>query len=139
MTAMRVVLAVLGLAALVAACTDGTSRESGSPAAGPAGSVPAASGPPAGSFDPIVAALVAPVVADAATRLMVDPAAVTLVSIDAVTWNDGSLGCPKPGEMYTQALVDGHRIVVAAAGTTLDYRVTGPGAFRICENASPEP
>jgi hypothetical protein len=101
--------------------------------------VPAASGPPAGSFDPIVAALVAPVVADAATRLMVAPAAVTLVSIDAVTWNDGSLGCPKPGEMYTQALVDGHRIVVAAAGTTLDYRVTGPGAFRICENASPEP
>jgi hypothetical protein len=41
--------------------------------------------------------------------------------------------------MYTQALVDGHRILVAAAGTTLDSRVTGPGAFRICENASPEP
>jgi hypothetical protein len=139
MTAMRVVLAVLGLTALVAACTDGTTRESGSTAAGPAGSGPVASGPPAGSLDPIVAALVDPVVADAATRLAVDPAAVTLVSIDAVTWNDGSLGCPKPGEMYTQALVDGHRIVVAAAGATLDYRVTGPGAFRICENASPEP
>ena len=139
MTAMRVVLAVLGLAALVAACSDRTSGESGSPAASPSGSASAASGAPSSSLDPTVAALVQPVVADAAARLGVDPAAVVLVSIDAVTWNDGSLGCPKPGEMYTQALVDGHRIVVEAAARTLDYRVTGPGAFRVCENAATEP
>lgn len=138
MAAMRVVLAVLGLAALVAACSDGPSGESGSPAAGPSGSGPA-SGAPAGSLDPIAGALVRPVIADAAARLAVDPAAVALVSIEPVTWNDGSLGCPRPGEMYTQALVDGHRIVVSARATTLDYRVTGPGAFRVCENATSEP
>ena len=133
MTAMRVVLAVLGLAALVAACSDRTSGESGSPAASPSGSASAASGAPSSSLDPTVAALVQPVVADAAARLGVDPAAVVLVSIDAVTWNDGSLGCPKPGEMYTQALVPGYRIVLEAGGRELDYHASESGTIKLCE------
>jgi hypothetical protein len=139
MAAMRVILTVLGLAALVVGCADGSSGGTGSPAAGPTGSGTSASGTPVGSLDPAVDALVQPVIADAAARLGVEPSAVALISIEAVTWNDGSLGCPKPGEMYTQALVDGHRIVVGAGTTTLDYRVTGPGAFRVCENAATEP
>jgi hypothetical protein len=31
---------------------------------------------------------------------------------ERVTWSDGSLGCPEPDVMYTQALVDGYRIVL---------------------------
>jgi hypothetical protein len=139
MAAMRMVLTVLGLAALVTGCADGSSGETGSPAADPTGSATPASGTPAGSLDPALGGLVQPVIADAAARLAVEPSAVALVSIEAVTWNDGSLGCPKPGEMYTQALVDGHRIVVGAGGTTLDYRVIGPGAFRVCEHPATEP
>jgi hypothetical protein len=34
---------------------------------------------------------------------------------------------------YTQALVDGYRIVAEAGGTTYDYRGTG-STFRLCEN-----
>jgi hypothetical protein len=138
MTPMRVVLAVLGLAALLASCAD-RAGDSGSPGTSPAGSELEPSGQPGGSIDPALDALVRPVVMDAASRLAVDPAVVALLSIDPVTWPDGSLGCPRPGELYTQALVDGHRIVVEAGGSRLDYRVTGPGAFRICENASTEP
>ncbi|MFS0868123.1 hypothetical protein AB3M83_12420 [Microbacterium sp. 179-B 1A2 NHS] len=55
-----------------------------------------------------------------------------LVSAEAVTFTDGSLGCPKPGRSYTQALVDGMRIVVRVDGVTYDYRVGG-GDPRLCE------
>lgn len=45
-----------------------------------------------------------------------------LVSAEAVTFSDGSLGCATPGQSYTQALVDGMRVVVTAGGQTYDYR-----------------
>ena len=57
------------------------------------------------------------------------------MSVEAVTWNDGSLGCAKPGEMYTQALVDGFRVVVEVNGREYDYRVPRDGEPRLCEGA----
>lgn len=74
-----------------------------------------------------------PVVADAAERAGVEPAAVVLMSATEVEWPDGSLGCPQPDMGYTQALVSGYQIVVQAGGRTMDYRVRGPGDFRLCE------
>lgn len=59
--------------------------------------------------------------ADLANRLGIDRAQVTLVSSTEVTWPDGSLGCPKPGMHYTQALVPGARIVLEANGTRYNY------------------
>ncbi len=55
-----------------------------------------------------------------------------LVSSEAVTWPDSSLGCPSPGVMYTQALVDGLRVVVDAGGRRWDYRLGG-GRLKLCE------
>ena len=43
----------------------------------------------------------------------------TIERAEAVTWNDGSLGCPEPGMMYTQALVDGYWVVIRAGPKTL--------------------
>jgi hypothetical protein len=51
-------------------------------------------------------------VADLAARLGVPEADIEVLTVEAVTWPDGSLGCPEEGKMYTQALVDGHRIVL---------------------------
>ncbi|MGH3649360.1 MAG: hypothetical protein ACRDU9_01525 [Acidimicrobiia bacterium] len=51
-------------------------------------------------------------VADLARRLGVGPDEIEVLKVEAVTWPDGSLGCPEPGKIYTQALVDGHRIVL---------------------------
>jgi hypothetical protein len=45
-----------------------------------------------------------------------------LVSAHAVTWKSGALGCPSPGVSYTQALIDGLRVLVSVDGTTYDYR-----------------
>jgi hypothetical protein len=66
----------------------------------------------------------------------VDASAVQLVSVMEVTWSDGSLGCPKPGEVYTQALVDGFRVVVELDGEEYDYRIPPNGEPRLCEGAA---
>ena len=35
---------------------------------------------------------------------------------------------------YAMALIDGYHVVLAAADDEFDYRVTGDGSFRLCEN-----
>lgn len=72
------------------------------------------------------------VIADAAQRSGVAEDAVKLISAQAVTWPDGSLGCPQPGVMYTQMLVPGYRIVVTAQEKTYDYRAPQKGGFQLC-------
>lgn len=73
------------------------------------------------------------IVEDLAMRLgepVVDP---TVVQSETMTWNDGSLGCPKPGQVYTQALVDGYQVVVEVDGVEYDYRVGNGTDVRLCE------
>jgi hypothetical protein len=70
--------------------------------------------------------------ADAARRGGVDVAATAIVTSDAVTWRDGSLGCPAPGMMYTQALVPGWRVRIAAGGTTWEYHADRRGRWSWC-------
>ena len=69
---------------------------------------------------------------DAAKRASVDRADIQVVSAGAVTWSDGSAGCPEPGMMYTQALVPGYRIVLQAGGQTLNYHAGRSGTPRYC-------
>ncbi len=59
--------------------------------------------------------------ADAAERAGVPAADVEMVRFEMVTWPDGALGCPVPGESYTMALVEGYRLVVEAGGEELTY------------------
>ncbi len=49
---------------------------------------------------------------DFAERAGVAPAAIEVVEAHAVTWADGALGCPEPGMMYTQALVEGFYVLL---------------------------
>ena len=75
--------------------------------------------------------------ADAAERTGVDIDDIEVVQAEATTWSDGSLGCPEPGMVYTQALVDGYHVIVEAGGDELDFRVTGNGGFVLCEQDRP--
>ena len=75
----------------------------------------------------------ADLIADAAERTGEEPDAIEVVQATAVTWNDGSLGCPEPGMFYTQALVDGYHVILRAGDEELDYRVGAQGGFRLCE------
>ena len=82
----------------------------------------------------VPADVLADLVADAAERTATEPGAVEVIQAEAVTWNDGSLGCPEPGMFYTQALVDGYHVILRAGDEELDYRVGAQGGFRLCES-----
>lgn len=92
--------------------------------------------PPARTPPPVVGEVprtyLDPVVADAADRAGIDTEAVAVTRSQAAQWPDGSLGCPQPGQMYTQAVVDGYWIELNAGGVDYDYRLDGHGSFRLC-------
>ena len=73
-------------------------------------------------------------IADAAERTGVAAGDIEVVEFSLVTWPDGAIGCPEPGVVYTQALVDGYRIVLDADGTQLTYHgATGADPF-LCQS-----
>ena len=77
-------------------------------------------------------AILEPILAYAAARAKVGRDKLVIVRAEPVVWNDGSLGCPEPGMMYTQALINGYWVVIEAAGQTYDFRVGRGGSFQLC-------
>jgi hypothetical protein len=73
------------------------------------------------------------IIADLAGVTVADRDAIKVVRAEAVVWNDGSLGCPKPGEFYIQILVNGYWVVLQVEGVEFDYRVNDSGYFTLCE------
>jgi hypothetical protein len=73
-------------------------------------------------------------VLDLAARLKVSEDSVIVVAAEAVTWPDGSLGCPQPGMFYTQALVDGSRVLLEVDGRTYVYHAGRDGEPFLCES-----
>jgi hypothetical protein len=63
--------------------------------------------------------------------------AITITRAEAIVWNDGSLGCPQPGEVYTQATVPGYWIVLEVNGRAYDYHAAENGYFILCQNSQP--
>jgi hypothetical protein len=135
LSSASLLLAVLALA--LAACAGGAGNAASQDDARPTRSAPALETVPP-TDEPVIgevpAELLASIVADAAERTGVDPDAVDVISAEAVTWNDGSLGCPEPGASYTMALVDGYHLILRVADEELDYRTSANGGFRLCEN-----
>ena len=83
-------------------------------------------------MNPSLQSVVQAVLADAAKNTGIAQAMLKVFSAEAVTWSDGSLGCPRPGKMYTQALVPGYRIRVQANDEMLDYHASARGHFLLC-------
>lgn len=78
-------------------------------------------------------------VRDLAARIGVAESAIAVQSSEAVEWSDGSLGCPQPGLVYTQAIVPGYRIVLEADGTTYTYHANARTTVVLCTNGKPVP
>ena len=72
---------------------------------------------------------------DAARRRGVDISTLRIVMAEPVTWSDGALGCPQPGMSYTQALVPGFRIRIAAGPDILEYHASSRGMPLYCPAA----
>jgi hypothetical protein len=84
--------------------------------------------------------IVEAVLADAVERSGLARDDLEVQSAEAVTWSDGSLGCPRPGMEYTQALVPGYRIKVRAGERVLDYHANRRGYWILCpDGASQDP
>ena len=100
---------------------------------------PAATAPAVTAPDPASRVLppVATAIADFAGQAQVDPAAVILRQFERVTWPDGSLGCPQPGMMYTQALVDGYWLELAAGDRRAEYHTDLDGRAVSCRSGPP--
>ncbi len=147
-TLPRFLPAAVALALALAACAAGGGDPStpSSPSAGTQSAPPSASSPsssaggqehtggpaaPSGVPEDAWQALLA----DLEERLGAPITDVTVVSAEATTWNDGSLGCPVPGQMYTQALVDGYQVILEIDGERYDYRIGSGTDVRLCENA----
>ena len=81
---------------------------------------------------PTLESITESVLDDAARRTGIARANLKIESAIAVTWPDGSLGCPQPGMNYTMALVPGYRINVRAGDQLLDYHASRRGYFVLC-------
>jgi hypothetical protein len=75
-------------------------------------------------------------VADLSGRLSLRTDEIEVLRAEAVTWSDGSLGCPQPDVMYTQALVDGVWIQLRAGDAVYSYHGGGSGDPTLCESAA---
>lgn len=73
---------------------------------------------------------------DLSKRLNVPQSQFQVLAVDAMTWSDGSLGCPKQGQSYTQALVPGYRVVLQHAGKPYEYHASEKGAYVYCESST---
>jgi hypothetical protein len=135
------------VAALMAAgCADGGGRSGGKPESVAGEKLPAAAagnsaphdGPRAGTAPRAPGSTVsareleAAVRADAARAWELPDGSTLELSLEAVIWADGSLGCPQPGRMYTQALVPGWRLVVRHGSRERLYHASRSGTWVQC-------
>lgn len=86
--------------------------------------------------DPVLRSLIDEAKTDLAQRLSLPVEQITLLEAAAVTWPDGSLGCPEEGMAYAQVLSPGYLIRVEAGGQEYEYHASRSTVF-YCQNPSP--
>ena len=77
--------------------------------------------------------------ADLTTLTGAEKETITLITAQELIWSDGALGCPQPGEVYTQATVPGYQVILELNSTTYDYHIAEDGYFILCENSLSAP
>lgn len=85
-------------------------------------------------FAPEVSRQTTEAIQDLSRRLGIPSGEIQAVSEKRVTWRNGSMGCPKEGMMYTQALVEGTLIILQAEGRNYQYHSGHGRAPFYCEN-----
>jgi hypothetical protein len=86
--------------------------------------------------DPALQGLVMQAKEDLAGRLSVGVDQIDLIEAEAVVWPDSSLGCPRPGMMYTQVQHDGSLIRLRVGKRIYDYHSGGNRPPFLCEQAT---
>ena len=73
-------------------------------------------------------------ISDLVGRTNANPDEVRIVLAEDKTWPDGAIGCPEPGMSYTQALVDGSRVLLEVDGRLYAYHAGSDGEPFLCES-----
>ena len=140
---MRAARGALLLAVTLACSACGPNA--GTPAQAPASAASATPAPPPPSVTPVSSSLpgsneapdsqpaVATALGDAASHLGVIPSDLHVGQVEAHQWPDSSLGCPKPGLMYSQIVTPGYLIVISAAGKELEYHSDARARVVLCQ------
>ena len=58
---------------------------------------------------------------DLAKLLSVDSSEIKVKSVEEVIWVNGALGYPEEGHYYTEALVEGYRVILSYKGRHYEY------------------
>jgi hypothetical protein len=74
---------------------------------------------------------------DLASKLGVEPSAITVAEARHVIWPDGSAGCAEPGYEYMQMLTEGVLIRLKADGRIFQYHAGAAGPAVHCAKPSP--
>ena len=136
---MTKIVLLVGATLLVASCAaeNGATESSSTTSETTTASTPPVEDPTptstiGGEELPDESEIIAAAIADLADRLSVDAGGIDVIDAKAVEWPDGSLGCPEPGQFYTQAIVDGAQVLLGADGRLYDYRADAEGNIVFC-------
>ena len=69
----------------------------------------------------------------AAAYAAVAPADVQVQQVEPREWPDSSLGCPRPGFMYSQVVTPGYLIVLQAGSRVLEYHSDARARVVLCQ------
>jgi hypothetical protein len=94
---------------------------------------PSTSPVPSASPNPEAQSVVDAAVREAASYAAVAATDVKVQQIEAREWPDSSLGCPRPGLMYSQVVTPGYLIVVEAGSRVLEYHSDARGRVVLCQ------
>src|SRR5438552_6419220 len=87
----------------------------------PAVVAPVVSPVPGANVGPDEQQAVAAALRDAVTHLGVAASDLSVQQVEAREWGDSSLGCPQPGNLYSQIVTPGFLIVINSRGKQLEY------------------
>jgi len=90
---------------------------------------------PKATFSPKLQKVAENAVAILVEHLNVSPDEVTIEDVQRVTWRNGALGCPQPGMMYTQALVEGYLVKARVAGEEREVHMDERGRGVVCPSS----
>jgi hypothetical protein len=110
---------------ILVACSGSTSTQGGSVSASP---IPPVSVTP----PPEAAAAVDAALQAAAQHLGVPPDQLKITQVEPHDWPDASLGCPQPGQMYSQVVTPGYLVMIASDGHQLEYHTDMRGGVTLC-------
>ena len=125
-------VAVAALMLAAGACTP--QSDAPDEAASPEAATPVAAAPAAATGE-VPAELLNSILSDLMAEEGLQRDNIEVERAESVIWSDGSLGCPEPGVMYTQAQVSGYWVVLHAGDRQYDYRATEKGQFRRCKGS----